>query len=75
MLDKDKRRIVYGDESSLQTLRYGLYHNRKISSNPQANCVYLRFVETIHLWIGISHYGCTPFVVLINVFIKLKEKS
>lgn len=63
MMDKNKRKIVCVDESSMQTFQYGLYHNRKISSSPRANCVHLRFVETIHMWLGVSHFGCTPCVV------------
>ena len=59
----DKTRCVCVDESSMQTYRYGLYHMRKISSNPKANCTYKRNIETVNMWLGLSYFGCTPCVV------------
>jgi len=61
---QDKSKLVCVDESSMQTFRYSIYHNRLISSTPHANCTYMRNVETIHMWVGLSFFGCSPCAVI-----------
>ena len=57
---------VFIDESSIWTLRSGIYHHRKKSSRPKANSVHPRNPEKVHVWGGISWDGPTPFYCFIN---------
>ena len=68
MRNMDKSKLICADESSMQTYQYSIYHNRLISSKPSANCTYIRSVDTINIWAGLSLFGCTPCVVQFFIF-------
>jgi len=55
--------VCFVDETTSQTSRWGLYHNRLPSSRPRVCSLKPRCVESVHIWCGISHNGPTQNIV------------
>lgn len=62
-LNNDFKHTVFVDETSIQTRRSGLYHNRRPSSRPRVAATKPRNVQTLNIWGGISYEGTTEFAV------------
>ena len=62
----DIESTVFIDESSIWTLRSGLYHHRRKSSTLKSNCIHPLNPEKVHIWGGISWSGPTPFHCFVN---------
>ena len=60
-INDDFQSTVFIDECSVWTFRSGLYHHRRPSSSPKANCIHPPNPEKVHCWGGISWDGPTPF--------------
>ena len=57
---------MFVDESSIWTLRGGLYHHRKKSKIPKSNTVWGKNAEKVHVWSGITWAGSIPFILFDN---------
>ena len=60
-INDDLQNTVFIDESSIWTLRSGLYRLRKRTSNPKSICIFPPHSAKVHVWGGISWSGPTPF--------------
>ena len=65
-INNDFAHVVFVDESTIQTNRWGFYHNRLPSSRPRVCSIKPRCVESIQMWCGISWNG--PTTGIVNVF-------
>lgn len=62
-INNDFTNCVFVDESTMQTMRWGIYHHRMPSGKPRVCSIKERCVESVQMWCGISYEGPTPHVV------------
>ena len=65
-LNLDLKKLIFMDESSFQTKKYGTYVNRRPSSSPKYSGIKERFSQTVHVWGAISESGVVCFKVTHN---------
>ena len=61
---EDHLKTLFVDESSIWTLRGGLYHNRRKSSCPKANTVWGRGSDKVPIWVDICWDGYIPYQLI-----------